>query len=242
MKKLIRIFLLLLVFYLLARLCTGGMGSVIQLPGGTDGTSSDNSGGWFSPKDNGGDKSLKDISEDLEKKLGIGKDKEKGTSTETTTPSSGTVPSSGNTSPLVFKGIPITGSLSSFGNELAKAGFRNSGSGTYVGSFAGYDGCKITPVGSNPVSEVRVDFPVITDWNSLEKSYDALQASLTQKYGMEPRVSTGSNQAVYDLPNGTIILDADVRDQASWHVILRYLNQSQPVLETSSAGSPIDDL
>ena len=229
MKRLIRIILLFLVLFLLARLCTGGLGRVIQLPGGTEKSSSDKSGGWLSPKDNGGDKSLKDISEELEKTLGIGKNKDKGSKTT-------------DASPLAFKGIPITGSLSSFGNELVKAGFRSSGNGTYTGSFAGYDGCKITPLGNNPVSEVRVDFPVITDWDSLEKSYDALQASLTQKYGIEPTVSTDNNEAIYKLPNGTIILDADVKEQSSWHVILRYLNQTQPVLETSSGSSPFDDL
>ena len=136
----------------------------------------------------------------------------------------------------------MSGTLSAFGNELVKAGFKSLGNGSYTGSFAGYDGCKITPVGSNPVQEVRVDFPVISDWNALEKAYDGLQASLTQKYGKEPRTSTGSNVAVYDLPNGTITLDADVQNQATWHVIMKYTN-ALTVASTGNLGrNPIDDL
>ena len=121
-----------------------------------------------------------------------------------------------------------------------KAGFRNAGNGTYTGDFAGYSGCKVTPSGSNPVQEVRVDFPVISDWDALEKAYDSLQASLTQKYGFQPNVN--GNVATYDLPNGTITLDADVRDRSTWHVILKYAN----ALTTASTGTlgrnPIDDL
>ena len=260
MKKLLRLILGLVVLYLLVRLCTNNMGSIIQLPGGTESSSTEDSGGgWFSPKnkDNGGDKTLKDISEELEKTLGIGKNKGSqtgsGTTSQSTTRTNGqstTGSSSSSTgtstssaaNPLYFKGIPITGSLPSFGNELVKAGFRNSGNGTYTGDFAGYRGCKVTPVGNNPVKEVRVDFPVITDWNTLEKAYDDLQASLTRKYGVEPRTVEGSNLAVYDLPNGNIYLDADVKEQSSWHVILRYSNFSPSGIVTTSGGNPIDDL
>ena len=243
----------LVVLYLLVRLCTNNMGGIIQLPGGTESSSTEDSGGgWFSPKnkDNGGDKTLKDISEELEKTLGIGKNKGSqtgsGTTSQSTTGTNGQSTTGTSTSsaanPLSFKGIPITGSLSSFGNELVKAGFRNSGNGTYTGDFAGYSGCKVTPVGNNPVKEVRVDFPVITDWNTLEKAYDDLQASLTRKYGVEPRMIEGSNLAVYDLPNGNIYLDADVKEQSSWHVILRYSNFSPSGIVTTSGGNPIDDL
>ena len=136
----------------------------------------------------------------------------------------------------------MKGSLSAFGNQLVKAGFRSAGNGTYTGDFAGYSGCKVTPSGNNPVNEVRVDFPVISDWDNLEKSYDSLQASLTQKYGIEPVTSTGSNVAVYNLPNGTITLDADVKNQSSWHVILKYSNLAATNSSGSLGRNPIDDL
>ena len=136
----------------------------------------------------------------------------------------------------------MSGSLSAFGTELVKAGFRNAGNGTYTGDFAGYSGCKITPSGSNPVQEVRVDFPVISDWDALEKAYDSLKASLTQKYGVEPKTSTDNNLAVYDLPGGTTTLDADVKDRSTWHVILKYANALSTVTTGTLGRNPIDDL
>ena len=237
MKKLIRLILTVVVVLLVVKLCTDKMGGVITLPGGLGGNDSEETGGWFGPKDKSDGKvSDKDVPKDikdLERELGIGN-----ASTPATLPPASPTAST----PLSFKGIPITGSLSSFGNELVKAGFKKSLEGPYVGDFAGYSGCKVTPVGSNPVQEVRVDFPVISDWDALEKAYDSLQASLTQKYGIEPKTSEGSNVALYNLPNGTITLDADVKDRVSWHVILKYSN-SYPASTTGTPGrNPIDDL
>ena len=136
----------------------------------------------------------------------------------------------------------MTGSLSAFGSELVRLGYTKAGGGAYTGDFAGYSGCKITPSGSNPVQEVRVDFPVISDWDALEDAYDSLKASLTQKYGVEPKTSTDNNLAVYTLPGGTITLDADVKDRSSWHVVLKYAN-ALPTVTTGTPGrNPIDDL
>ncbi len=242
MKKIIKYAVALVVLVLLIRLCTSNFGSVITLPGGTTGGGSEGSGGWFSPKEQpGGTTTAEDPDiEDLERELGVGSNRSR--TTTTTTPRNTTTTPSTSTTPLSFKGIPMTGSLSSFGSELVKAGFRNAGNGTYTGDFAGYSGCKITPIGSNPVQEVRVDFPVISDWDALEKAYDSLQASLTEKYGMDPRTTSGSNLAVYDLPNGTISLDADVKDRSTWHVILTYANTPSLAIPTTSGRNPIDDL
>jgi hypothetical protein len=243
MKKLIRLVLTLLVILLAVKLCSDRFGSVISLPGGLGKENTEDSGGWFKPKGQteetttGGDAS-DDISvKDLERELGIGKNRGSAKSGNSTpvTPSASSV--------LSFRGIPMTGSLSAFGSELVKAGFRNAGGGAYTGDFAGYSGCKITPSGSNPVQEVRVDFPVISDWDALEDAYDSLKASLTQKYGVEPKTSTDNNLAVYTLPNGTITLDADVKDRSTWHVILTYSNVYSGILTNSTSGrNPIDDL
>jgi hypothetical protein len=248
LKRIIRLVLAVAVIFLVVRWCSGSFGSVIPLPGGSGGSggsggeSTEDSGGWFSPKKQN-DRStvnedlIEDV-EDLERELGIGSNKGRSTTNNNTINIPSSTPSASG--PLTFKGIPMTGSLSAFGSELVKAGFRNAGNGTYTGEFAGYSGCKVTPSGSNPVQEVRIDFPVISDWNALEQAYDSLQASLTQKYGIEPVVNR--NLAVYNLPNGTISLDADVSNQASWHVILKYTN----ALTTASTGTlgrnPIDDL
>lgn len=246
MKRLIRLILAVVVVFFLVKLCTDNLGSVINLPGGLGGngsTTSEDNGGWFSPKqkteDNSDKEVPKDIS-DLERELGIGN--ENSSSTTINIPST-TSTTSSSTTPLSFKGIPITGSLSTFGNSLVNAGFKKSLDGTYTGDFAGYSGCKVTPSGNNPVKEVRVDFPVISNWDNLEKAYDSLQASLTQKYGIEPKTSTGSNVATYNLPNGTITLDADVKDLSSWHVILKYSNATSAITIPGTSGrNPIDDL
>ena len=248
MKKLIRLVLAVAVVCLIVKYCSDKMGSVITLPGGLGGSSSEESGetgsgGWFTPKEKSDDKkSDKDVPKDikdLERELGIGTDD--GPATSTNIPST-TTTTPAATGTLSFKGIPMTGTLSAFGNKLVSAGFRNNGNGTYTGDFAGYSGCKVTPSGNNPVQEVRVDFPVISDWDSLEKAYDSLQASLTQKYGIEPLTSPGSNVATYNLPNGTITLDADVKQQSSWHVILKYSNPTA-ITSTGTLGTnPLDDL
>lgn len=249
MKKLIRIILVLAVVVLAVKFCSDRLGSVISFPGSTSGGNNDENGGWFRQKEKTEEKSeeksldkpysSEEIKE-LERELGIGTGKPSSSSTNKTSTTS--TASSASSTPLSFKGIPITGSLSSFGTELVKAGFRRNGDGTYTGDFSGYSGCKITPSGSNPVQEVRVDFPVISDWDALEKAYDALKEALTQKYGVAPKTSTDNNLAVYKLPEGTITLDADVSDRASWHVILTYANAPSTSLTTPSARNPFDDL
>ena len=251
MKKtgIIKLIVAVAVIFLLVRLCSQNFGSIIQLPGstgsGSGSSGSDDTGGWFSPKGQTGSSTSNtdpDI-EDLERELGIGNNKGKSTTTNTTTTTSTNTNTTTYTSsnPLSFKGIPMTGTLTAFGNELVKAGFKNNGNGTYTGNFAGYSGCKVTPVG-NPVQEVRIDFPVISDWDALEKAYDNLQADLTKKYGIDPKTSTNSNVAEYDLPNGTITLDADVKDKSTWHVILTYSNPLTLNMNTNTGGSAIDDL
>lgn len=245
MKKIIRIVIVLAVLLLAVKFCSDRFGSIISLPGSSDGDNTEESGGWLRPKEKTEEKSLdKTISseeiKELERELGIGTGKPSSSSSDKS--STTTAPTPSVSSSLSFKGIPMTGTLSSFGTELVKAGFRRNGDGTYTGDFAGYGGCRITPSGSNPVQEVRVDFPVISDWDALEKAYDSLKDALARKYGKEPETSTDNNIAVYELPNGTITLDADVTDRSSWHVILTYANGQTTPVNTTSGRNPFDDL
>ena len=207
LKKLLKLVITVAVIFLAVRWCSNQFGSVITLPGGSGGNGgsvgsgkggSEESGGWFSPKKQNdkpivNEDLIEDV-EDLERELGIGKYKDQKPSTQpktTQTPSTTTAASA----PLTFKGIPLTGSSSAFGSALVKAGFRSAGNGTYTGDFAGYSNCKVTPSG-NPVQEVRVDFPVISDWDALEKAYDNLQADLTRKYGIDPVVNRARHPEV----------------------------------------------
>ena len=242
-KGIIKLILALVIVFLLVRLCTSSFGSVITLPGGMGGSESDGSGGWFSPKEKTNESStVNDVTldiKDLERELGIGTEKNQSPTINIPSSTSTTSTSTSSSTPLSFKGIPMTGTLQNFGQELVKAGFRSAGNGTYTGDFAGYSGCKVTPSG-NPVREVRVDFPVISDWDALEKAYDNLQADLTRKYGIDPVVNR--NLAVFNIPGGTISLDADVSNQSTWHVILTYANAATTTSTGTLGRNPIDDL
>ena len=160
LKKLLKLVITVAVIFLAVRWCSNQFGSVIPLPGGSGNSggtvgsgkgSSEESGGWFSPKKQNdkpivNEDLIEDV-EDLERELGIGKYKGQKQSTQ---PKTSQTPSTTTTAsaPLTFKGIPLTGSLSAFGSALVKAGFRNAGNGTYTGDFAGYSGCKVTPTGT----------------------------------------------------------------------------------------------
>ena len=247
MKKIIKLVLSVAVILLVVRWCSYNFGGVISLPGGsgrgnTEGTGRESTGGsgWQNPGGGISNPNLEREVEELEREMGVGK--YKGQKPSAQTPSTAPSATTSASSHLSFKGIPMTGTLSAFRTELGKAGFRSAGNGTYTGDFAGYSGCRITPSGGDTVQEVRVDFPVISDWSALEKAYDSLQASLTQKYGIEPTTSENSNVAVYDLPGGTITLDADVADKSTWHVILKYTNDLSLGTTGTLGRNPIDDL
>ena len=89
MKKGIKLILALVAVILLVKLCSDHFGSVISLPGSSDGESSEESGGWFRQKEKTEEKTLdKTITSDdikeLERELGIGVDKDQSTTTKTT--------------------------------------------------------------------------------------------------------------------------------------------------------------
>lgn len=262
MKKLLRLIILVLVVVFLFKLCSSSI-SISGLPGGMGGglgngssTESESNGGWLGQRNSGdagnaeygnSGKSIKDISKELEEQLGIGSgakaNKKVSKNSDDLNVNSSTTTNS--SSHLAFKGVPINGSLSDFTKKLANAGYTRTGSNTLTGSFAGYDDCTITVYGDNPVQRVSVAFPVISNWNKLEASYDALQAMLTQKYG-EPETASNSNVATFHTSTGDVVLDADVRDQSTWHVILDYVDEANNSLggslTNSSNRNAIDDL
>ena len=91
---------------------------------------------------------------------------------------------------LTFKGIPITGTLENFAQELEAKGFKKIYSGEnlrgFEGDFAGYPGCKIA-VSKIPnrkiVDRVDVFFPTESSWARLEEQYNQFKDMLTNKYG-----------------------------------------------------------
>ena len=91
---------------------------------------------------------------------------------------------------LTFKGIPITGTVENFTQELEAKGFKYVYSGKisieFEGVFAGYPGCKIYVFkipNRNIVYRVAVCFPTVSSWAGLEKEYYKFKGMLTNKYG-----------------------------------------------------------
>ena len=91
---------------------------------------------------------------------------------------------------LTFVGIPITGTLENFAQELEAKGFKKIGSGRiyvgFEGEFAGYSGCKICAFripNRNIVSGVAVSVPEKDSWANLEEDYNQFKNMLTNKYG-----------------------------------------------------------
>ena len=91
---------------------------------------------------------------------------------------------------LTFKGIPITGTMENFAQELEAKGFEKKYSDKtsveFEGEFAGYSGCEIyiyKAPNRNIVYKVVVFFPKESSWVYLEKEYNHFKGVLTNKYG-----------------------------------------------------------
>lgn len=97
---------------------------------------------------------------------------------------------------LVFKGVPITGTLRDFCRRLQQKGatYLRGGEGRAElrGDFAGYKDCPIyvaTLDGQDLVYSVYADFPEREEWSDLENDYKSLKRLLTEKYGAPKQVT-----------------------------------------------------
>ena len=91
---------------------------------------------------------------------------------------------------LVFKGVPIDGTLKEYVSKMVKDGFTDLGSenGTAIlnGEFAGYKDCNIgvtTLKQKDLVYKIAVIFPEKETWSTLSENYIDLKDMLTEKYG-----------------------------------------------------------
>lgn len=96
---------------------------------------------------------------------------------------------------LVFKGIPITGTMRDFCRRLQQKGVTylhgSDGIAELKGDFAGYKDCPIhvaTLDGQDLVYSVSADFPVRREWSDLENDYKTLKQLLAEKYGAPKQV------------------------------------------------------
>ena len=91
---------------------------------------------------------------------------------------------------LVFKGVPIDGTLKEYVSKMVQDGFTDLGTedGTAIlnGEFAGYKDCNIgvtTLKQKDLVYKIAVIFPKKDTWSTLSGNYFDLKDMLTEKYG-----------------------------------------------------------
>ena len=91
---------------------------------------------------------------------------------------------------LLFKGVPIDGTVNSFVQKMKQKGFALEGNGEQTaimkGAFAGQKNCNVgifRTVEKDLVFRVAVLFEAEKQWSMLEKTYLFLKEMLTKKYG-----------------------------------------------------------
>ena len=96
---------------------------------------------------------------------------------------------------LMFKGVPIDGTLSEYVEKMKLNGFvvtaSEPGTSLLKGDFAGYKDCfvgVVTMKQKDLVSRIKVLFPEREDWSSLNGNYVNLKDMLIQKYGQPTEV------------------------------------------------------
>lgn len=143
-----------------------------------------------------------------------------------------------------FKGIPIDGSLSAFGNKLVAEGFTKVGTNAYRGKFLRNE-CLIALVGDddNMIWRVAAIFPATDTWSVLESSFNGYVDLYSEKYGRPTTlkkefagyasdygpakmmsVTNGecNYYAIWNLPQGSIevrIVKADKYDEGTIRIV-----------------------
>lgn len=99
-----------------------------------------------------------------------------------------------------FKGLPIDGKKSEFASALKSKGFTEKEASSYVGKFAGYDGCTVRLYSipeSDIMYKVDVEIHVETPFE-LEENFERLKEMLTEKYGKPIEEDTPVDKMDYD--------------------------------------------
>lgn len=118
---------------------------------------------------------------------------------------------------LMFKGIPIEGSMTTFCQKLKSKGFtaigRENNINMFIGDFTGRQasvGVAATDEGKN-VHSVVVLFDQSGEWNNLVNTYDYYKELYTRKYGSpaafreyNPSHSDSNVMLMHELSQGTV--------------------------------------
>ena len=96
---------------------------------------------------------------------------------------------------MIFRGVPIDGTLNEYVSKITNNGFvlitTDGGVAMLKGDFAAYKDCIIgvsTLKGKNLVSNITVIFPEHDTWSALAYNYYNLKELLTVKYGEPSKV------------------------------------------------------
>lgn len=102
---------------------------------------------------------------------------------------------------FTFKGIPIDGSLSAFGNQLVVEGFTKVGTNAYRGKFLRNE-CLIALVGDddNMIWRVAAIFPATDTWSVLESSFNGYVDLYSEKYGRPTTIKKEFSTYIGDDP------------------------------------------
>ncbi|MCI2124938.1 MAG: hypothetical protein LKK21_04720 [Prevotella sp.] len=167
---------------------------------------------------------------------------------------------------LKFKGIPLTGTVTSFVEKLKSKGMTYLGESKGIvllkGDFAGFKDCTIgvsTLEDSDQVCNVVAIFPQRETWGTITDDYNSLKSLLADKYGAPEVSETFSGIAPYDdftkfsallndecnfmstfhVEGGNIQLTMKKMDNKTASVILNYLDKVNGEIVKKKA---IDDL
>lgn len=123
---------------------------------------------------------------------------------------------------LSFKGIPITGSMTSFCTQLKAKGFTQIGSDnksrTFVGDFTGRDAYVVVGATDNGkvVHSVVVLFDLSKEWNILVNQYDYYKEIYSRKYGdpstnveKNPSYDNSNLSQMYELCQGNVVYTSE---------------------------------
>lgn len=155
---------------------------------------------------------------------------------------------------LLFKGVPIDGTLNEYVQKMKQKGFdylgTEDGIAILSGDFAAYKGCTVgvaTLRQKDLVSKITVIFPNCETWAALSNNYYSLKEMLTEKYGdpadviekfqgdFEPRDDKDRKYEVimdrckyvttFETPKGSIQLSIGHDSVTSCYVLLSYFDK-----------------
>ena len=93
---------------------------------------------------------------------------------------------------VIFKQVPVDGTLEEFSDRLVRSGLVfhgiREGRASLEGKFTGVEGAKVYAFSTcGQTWRVVVDFPAVDTWASVKKQYVFFKTSLSGKYVCEPR-------------------------------------------------------